>query len=193
MTTADPQQLTLPDGSRYDFERLVATPLKTIEEIFQRGTMPKMTEMAGWEFQGRNLSFMSIILRIRRFTKGFLPLPEGALDSTVIDGYNILIKQKGGQDKPWIPWTRKGVPLKHGFFKVHTAPHGDDKYPHAIFFDYAEGVNPWWHPGRTLKDYTVQVYPDDPTLLVGKAYLALGSLRIFGGHYLMRRNPKWNP
>lgn len=186
------QQLTFPDGSRYNFERLIAAPLKTVEDIFQRGTMPKLNELAGWEFQGRNLSFVSIFLRIRRFTKGFTPLPEGAHDPTVIDGYNILIKQKGGHDKPWIPWTRNGVPLKHGFFKVHTAPPGsiDDKYPQAIFFDYAEGVNPWWHPGRRLKDYTVQVYPDDPTLLVGKAYFALGSLRIFGGHYLMRRNPE---
>jgi hypothetical protein len=36
----------------------------------------------------------------------------------------------------------------------------------------------------------VQIYPDDPGLLIGNAYFALGPFRFFGGYFVMRQRAR---
>jgi hypothetical protein len=54
-----------------------------------------------------------------------------------------------------------------------------------LLLDYGLGGNGLFGP--PLRDYIVQVYPDDPDLLLGKAYLAFGSLRIPVSFFVLQR------
>jgi len=178
------EQLTMPDGTRYTFEDIVAAGRATHVELFMRGTAPNLRDLEGFQYDGRNLSLVSFFLRVRRFIKGFVTNPAGA-DPGSIDGYNLWARQDDGLVAPWQPSS----PDRHGFYKVYKVRPGelDDKYPHALMFNYALGGNPWHQPSQFLRDYVVQVYPDDPALLIGNADAALGSRRIFAGYFVMRR------
>ena len=61
----------------------------------------------------------------------------------------------------------------------------DARYPNALLLDYSLGGNGLFGP--PLRDYVVQVYPDDPDLLLGKAYLALAGLRIPLSFFVLKR------
>ncbi len=186
-STREPQLLR-PDGGRYEFATVWDAPRTVAEQLFLRGTTPRPPDVAGWEYKGRNLGPIANVLRIRRFTKGFVPISTDETDE-VIDGYNVWVKQRGGPGDAWLPFMKAGRPSRHGFYKIVRVGPGtiDSRYPHALLIDYGLGDNPWYHPGRTLRDYVVQVYEDDPRLLIGKAYVALGSSRIFGNHFVMER------
>ncbi len=184
-------QLTGPSGARHDFAALWDAPRATLEELFLRGATPRAADVAGWEYQGHNHARIAAVIRVRRFTKVFSPLvTAGAPDApVVISGHNLWVRQAGGPRDRWIPLTRDGRPWQHGNYEVVAVDPGgvDRRYPHALLIDYGRGSNPWQHPARLLRDYVVQVYADDPTLLVGKAYVALGSLRVLAGHFTMQR------
>jgi hypothetical protein len=45
-------------------------------------------------------------------------------------------------------------------------------------------------PANMLREYLVQVYPDDQDLYVGKAYLAVGEMRIFVSYFVLKRENK---
>ena len=60
----------------------------------------------------------------------------------------------------------------------------DSYYPNSLLLDYSKGGNGLFGP--PLRDYIVQVYPDDPDLLLGKAYIALG-LRIPTNYFVLKR------
>jgi hypothetical protein len=57
-----------------------------------------------------------------------------------------------------------------------------------LLLDYGLGGNGPFGP--PLRDYIVQVYPDNADLLLGKAYLALGPLRIPAGFFILERLKK---
>ena len=61
----------------------------------------------------------------------------------------------------------------------------DARYPNALLLDYSLGANGLFGP--PLRDYIVQVYPDNPDLLLGKAYLALFGLRIPTNYFVLER------
>ena len=184
-------QLTRAAGARYDFAALWEAAPATLEEIFLRGSTPHAADIAGWEYRGRNHAPIAEVIRVKRFTKVFSPLPPAPTvnPAPVISGHNLWVEQAGGPRDPWIPLTREGRPWRHGWYEVVPVDPRtvDGRYPHALLIDYGRGANPWHHPTRVLRDYVVQVYPDDPSLLVGKAYAALGSLRVLAGHFTMLR------
>ena len=64
----------------------------------------------------------------------------------------------------------------------------DARYPKALLLDYSLGGNGLFGP--PLRDYVVQIYPDDPDLLLGKAYVALGPLRVPVGFFVLKRLQK---
>ena len=177
-------QRTMPGGKRHTFESIVAAEHATHVELFMRGTAPNLRDLEGWQYDGRNLSLVSFFLRVRRFIKGFVTNRAGT-DPATIDGYNLWARQDDGLASPWEPSSLD----RHGFYKVYAVKpdEPDNKYPHALMFNYALGDNPWNHPSRFLRDYVVQVYPDDPGLLIGNADFALGPTRVFGGYFVMRR------
>jgi hypothetical protein len=185
--TGAARQLLRPDGSRYKFENICAAPLSEVATLFERGLIPSLAEIVGWEYQGRNLGLTPTLMNLRRFIKGFLPNPG---DSTTASGYNLWAKQRvPPQNGNWVPFKKDGVPIRHGFYRIKPVePQArDNKYPHALFLDYSLGRNPWYHPGRLLRDYMVQVYADNPHLLVGRAYVALGRSRLFSSFFVLKR------
>lgn len=185
-STQENTQLTLAGGERYTFAAITAQKRAVHEELFRRGTLPDMNAIAGWQYQGWNLSLTALLMGIRRFTKGLQSNTSAPGAPAELSGYNLWIRQQGGPTATWVP----SAPHRHGFYKVGPAAQSatDHKHPHALLLDYGRGGNPWYQPAQVLRDYIVQVYPDDPTLLIGKAYVALGGARIFGGNFVMRRS-----
>lgn len=186
INTPDNTQLTQADGTRYTFAAITTQKRAVHEELFRRGTLPDMNAIDGWQYQGWNLSLTALLMGIRRFTKGLQSNTSAPGAPIELSGYNLWIKQQGGPTATWVP----SAPHRHGFYKVSPAAQSatDNKHPQALLLDYGRGGNPWYQPSQVLRDYVVQVYPDDPTLLIGKAYVALGGARIFGGNFVMLRS-----
>jgi hypothetical protein len=54
--------------------------------------------------------------------------------------------------------------------------------------DYQRGpIGSPLHPGRVLKDFVVQLDPEDPDLLLGKAYAKVGPLSVFVSFFVLER------
>jgi hypothetical protein len=184
------------DAERHTFKSICGLGRHDLETLFICGTTPRLREVLGWEYRGRNISLVSAMLRIRRFIKGFLKPLTDTDPPGIAAGYNLWARQSDEtRDNNWIPILKDGKPLRHGFYGIcRVRPDAaDNKYPHAFLLDYSLGRNPWYYPGRFLRDYVVQVYPDDPRLLIGKAYVALGSVRLFGGYFVMERAARNDP
>jgi len=69
----------------------------------------------------------------------------------------------------------------------------DNRYLHAILFDYGRVRASRRDPSRLLRDYVVRVEPGSDDLLLGKAYLALGPFRAPLGFFVLERRPGWTP
>lgn len=196
-------QLVNRDGNRYRFEDLCRIDHAILEELFQRGTAPVLRDLVGWQYKGWNTSSVASLMGIRRFTKGFFIGESHRDDYAVIDGYNLWARQKGEPSENWqhadtylsgrLPGPDRKDPRRHGFFKLMKASDSETEtlHPHSILFDYTLYANPRTHGGRNLKDFMVQIYEDDTTLLVGKAYNAMGKARVpLPGFFVMTRAGK---
>ena len=161
------------------------------EALMLGGVAPRFEDLVGWEFAGANALILTRMIGIRKFTKGFY---EGAPKSTVgptpfVQGYNIVVRQNADEaEHVYVPSDEK--PKRHGFYRVHAVEAGarDSRYPNALLLDYSLGGNGLFGP--PLRDYLVQIYPDDPDLLLGKAYVALGPVRIPVSFFVLRRLKK---
>ncbi len=153
-----------------DLERM---SLSQLEKVFVDGSMPDLSKLAGWEFRGLNSPSYFRLLGIKKFIKGFYR------DGDDVFGYNCPAVQNKLTD-PWIAKPTDDAPKRFGFYKVTpvdpTAK--DNLYLHAALLDYGEGDNPKADPSRGLRDYLVQVDPDNDDLYLGKAYYAAGPLRV---------------
>lgn len=177
------------NGLRYDWIGLVNTASNGLRETIMRtGTAPSFESLVGWEFRGANGSVLTRLLGIRKFAKGFY---EGADRSAKgptphIHGYNVIVRQNA-DEAPHLYSPSDEKPHRHGYYRVHAPVEGarDSYYPNALLLDYGLGGNGPFGP--PLRDYLVQVYPDNPDLLLGKAYVALGPLRISVGFFILER------
>lgn len=158
------------------------------ETLMMRGTAPRFEDLVGWEFAGANSLSLTRLVGIRKFVKGFY---EGPPRSKVgpepfVQGYNVVVRQNG-DDAPHEYVPSDARPKRHGYYRVHAVQPGarDARYPNAVLLDYSLGGNGVFGP--PLRDYLVQVYPDDPDLLLGKAYLALAGMRIPLSFFVLRR------
>jgi hypothetical protein len=141
-----------------------------LEDALVRGDRPDPEALAGWRFRGLNTPSWSKYLGIQKFMKGFYKHASGALF-----GYNVPVEQNGIGS----PWIAKGKPF--GFYAVTGVDPSarDNAYLHALLLDYGAGGNARFDPTATLRDYLVRVRPGSDDLLLGKAYVALGPLRVF--------------
>ncbi|HEX5063805.1 MAG TPA: hypothetical protein VFV99_30710, partial [Kofleriaceae bacterium] len=109
------------------------------------------------------------LLGIKKFLKGFFRTEDGR-----VMGYNSPVKNNA-LDGRWHVAEKK-----FGYYEVlpvdPTAR--DNKYLHALLLDYGKGKNPPLEPSQVLRDYLVQVDPNNPNLYLGKADAAIGPLRI---------------
>lgn len=157
------------------------------EAMMMSGVAPRFEDLAGWEFGGGNTLSLTRLVGIRKFVKGFYEGPPRSQKGPepFIQGYNIDAKGNG-DDEPHVFKNEKS-PKRFGFYRVHRTIEGarDCRYPNALLLDYSLGGNGVFGP--PLRDYLVQVYPDDPDLLLGKAYVALIGLRVPLSYFVLKR------
>jgi hypothetical protein len=126
---------------------------------------------------------------MQKFKKGFFVGPGQKAESGEVMGFNVLIKQ--GIKDQWPALPREDAPKRFGFYRVAKVKpeEKDNKYPHALLLNYGISRN-GLHPARLLRDYLVQVESDNPDLYLGRAYFALGPLRVFPSFFVLER---YNP
>lgn len=182
--------LLQPSGDRYDYYTLAVADNETLERAMRMGVQPRLKDVAGWEFRGYNTLDLTELLGFRKFKKGFYsPLPMGP-DTKEIRGYNVQVVQTPLGD-PWIDRLRRGQPIRHAWYRCYPVrmTEVDCRYPNSLLINYDSEDNNPLDPSKRLRDYLVQVYPDDPDLLLGKAYIALaGPLRMFVSYFILGRN-----
>lgn len=166
----------------WTFETLCQASNRELERVMRAGSAPPLEALAGWELRGFNTSPVAELIRSRKFKKGFEEEP-GRTDR--LAGYNVTVKQNG-RHAPWLPVMRRGEPLRGFPFAVLPCPAGD-RYPNGLLLDYALPGKLPRDPSYLLRDYMVQVSLDNPDLMLGKAYGAVGPLRIFVSYFVAER------
>lgn len=163
----------------YELEKCSA---KALEPIFLRGKMPSAERLAGWEYRGLNVPTSFKLLGIKKFIKGF------HLRADELYGYNCPAVQNGIHEA-WIGKPKDDNPKRFGFY--HAGPVDptakDNKYLNAILLDYGRGGNPALDPSQGLRDYVVSL-DDNDDLLLGKAYYAVGPLRVHTNFFILERH-----
>lgn len=160
------------------------------EALMMAGTAPQFEDLVGWEFAGSNSLFLTKLVGIRKFMKGFFEgKPRADGPTPFIQGYNVVVRQNG-DETPFLPVPNEDAPKRHAFYRVHAPVEGarDARYPNALVLDYSLGGDGIF--AAPLVDYLVQVYPDDPDLLLGKAYFAFAGLRIPLSFFVLKRMKK---
>lgn len=159
-----------------------------IETAFMRGTQPALDALVGWEFRGINrfpLYPLPLpqLLGIKKFVKGFFRDEDGR-----VMGYNCPVVQNV-LDGRWHTKPSDTAPKRFGFYEVAPvdATRRDNAYLHAVLLDYGRGGNKPWDPTSGLRDYLVQVDPENPDLYLGKAYYALGPARVRSNFFILER------
>jgi hypothetical protein len=147
-----------------------------LELAFVRGATPEPDELVGWEFRGINHPAWASLAGIKKFVKGFFHGEDGRLM-----GYNSPVAQNV-LDGRWHVGDKK-----FGFYEVATvdATARDNAYLHAVLLDYGKGGNKLWDPTRGIRDYLVKL---DDDLFLGKAYYALGPLRVHSNFFILERH-----
>jgi len=152
---------------KHRYETLAVALPHELEAVLQAGTAPDLHGIAGYEFRGWNTPFFAPLAGIQKFKKGFF------VDSSAggaVRGYNRDVRQEGGLAGPWIEVGTGGA-TAYGFYELE--PQVGGPYPNSVLLNYGCERNPFYNPIKLLRDYVVQVDPDNPDLLLGKAYLGL--------------------
>jgi hypothetical protein len=173
---------------------LERAPWADIEKTFMNGATPDLDALVGWEFRGINrfpLYPLPIpqMLGIKKFVKGFFRaqcLPGEARGRVM--GYNCPVEQNV-LDGRWRTKPSDTSPKRFGYYEVAPvdATSRDNAYLHAVLLDYGKGGNKPWDPTSGLRDYLVQVDPENPDLFLGKAYYALGPARLRTNFFILER------
>jgi hypothetical protein len=154
-----------------------------LDKVFLLGTMPSQAALSGWEFRGINVPGWAKVAGIKKFVKGFFDAGAGLLM-----GYNSPIKQ-GPLSEPWEMLPTAFAPKRFGYYVVEPvdATARDNAYLHAVLLNYGRGGNPRFDPTSGLRDYLVQVDPDNRDLYLGKAYYAVGPARLSTNFFILER------
>lgn len=164
------------------FEQLCRMSNPELEALLKAGKGPAPEALAGYEWRGFNRPPWAALLGIRKFIKGFFAKDGG------VEGYNIPARQNAFSE-PWIQKPSPEAPKRFAFYRVRAVEAGEDSlYPNATLLDYgASPRNLSIHPARLLRDYVVQPDPANPDLMLGKAYVAFGLLRIPATFFILER------
>jgi hypothetical protein len=166
-----------------EFMRLAGLSPAILEAMLVAGDTPSLEGLAGYEYCGYNVASTTALLGIRKFVKAFFTMPDGSLY-----GCNTPAVQNG-LGGPWIARPTEAAPRRYAYFSVSPVdPKArDNAYRHALLLNYGRGGNPWYDPSRGLRDYLVRCMPGSEDLLVGKAYMALGPLRLPASFFILQR------
>lgn len=167
---------------------LARAPRRELELAVVRGETPEIDALVGWEFRGINATPrgappIARLAGIQKFVKGMFRADDGR-----VIGYNCPVVQNA-LDGRWQTRPSGAEPKRFGFYTVAPVDptSRDNRYLHALLLDYGKGGNPAWDITRGLRDYLVQVDADNPDLLLGKAYAAVGPARIAVGYFILER------
>ena len=172
------------------FDDVIRFDNRTLDAVMDHGATPHRKHLVDWEFRGFNPPTFAKVLGIQKFVKGFFA------DGDKLAGYNLFVERpRSGPKAAWLP-KKDGAPeTRHGFYDVipgGSKPRYDD-YPNAVLLDYGSGRNKRLNPEGRIRDFLVQVDPDNPDLYLGKAFLDLGLGRVFSNFFVLerlRRAPK---
>ena len=178
------------DAPSAKFLALAGSPAAELERLLASRPGPEPAALAGFEWRGANTPWYASLLGIRKFVKGFFDAGSG------VEGYNIPVAQNAFEG-PWLHLPSPEDPKRFGFYLVSMVdPKArDNRYPNAALLDYgASPRNFALRPERLLRDYLVVPDPADPSLLLGKAYLAIGT-RVAVSYFALERLRKtsWRP
>jgi hypothetical protein len=166
------------------YEELCKAGHAELARLGRQGTPPALSDLVGWEFRGYNTNPGAELLRIRKFKKGFADDPN---NSDTLAGYNVIVRQNG-LNAAWISKMRHGEPHRHAPFTVRPLRPGECKdHENALLLDYKLPGKLPMDPSWILTDYLVQVYPDNPDLLLGIAYAEVGPVKVFGSFFVAER------
>jgi hypothetical protein len=166
------------------YQKLARASNAELEAVFLAAATPALEALAGWEFRGFNTPFFARLLGIQKFIKGFFQEPGNELA-----GYNVPVHQNG-LEAPWVHKPSAEMPKRFGYYQVYRVRAGerDHRYPHALLLNYgASRRNKAYQVERVLRDYLVQPDAANPDLLLGKAYLAFGPLRVPSNFFILER------
>jgi hypothetical protein len=174
------------------YRELVSLDDASLESIFKDAAGPAPEALAGFEWRGFNTPFWTRLLGVQKFIKGFATT-GGTSQTPSVEGYNVRVSQ-GGLDTPWAQKPSASNPRLFGFFTVEPVDttSRDNRYPRATLLDYgASRRNRWYLPDdltmKVLRDYVVQPDPQNPDLMLGKAYIALGPFRLYSNFFVIER------
>jgi hypothetical protein len=173
------------------FRELAQSSNAHLEKILRASKGPALESLVGFEWCGYNTTWRLKLLGLQKFIKGFFQTRKS------VEGYNIPVMQNG-LDAPWLHLPTPDNPRRFAFYGVTKVDRGsnDNFYPDAVLLDYgASPRNSAYGAERSLRDYVVQPDPTKPDLLLGKAYLALGRLRLPSNFFILEqlRPTSWKP
>ncbi|MEM9863864.1 MAG: hypothetical protein AAF938_19850, partial [Myxococcota bacterium] len=93
-------------------------------------------------------------------------------------------KSRLPKDGPGLGTDARG---RHGFYDVVSATGRYGEFPQAVLLNYGSGRNAATNPEARIRDYLVQVDPNNPDLFLGKAYLNLGLTDVFSNFFVLER------
>lgn len=154
-----------------------------LDRVFLRGVTPDVDDLVGWEFRGINHPSWARVAGIKKFVKGFYRADDGR-----VMGYNSPVVQNV-LDGRWRTKPSDTAPKRFGYYEVVPvdATARDNAYLHAVLLDYGKGGNKVYDPTRGIRDYLVQVHADNPDLFLGRAYYALGPVRVHSNYFILER------
>jgi hypothetical protein len=156
------------------YKQLTTLSNAELEILMRTGARPAEESLAGHQFRGFNTPAFASLLGIQKFVKGFLKEGPG------VEGYNIAVR-RNEREVPWITKPSAESPKRFGYYDVYPVrkEERDNFYPNALLLNYGTSKrNHFYQVERLLRDYLVLPDAGNPDLILGKAYLALGPLRV---------------
>ena len=165
------------------YKQLAGQSRSALESLLVGGETPSLSGITGYEYKGYNIAPTTALLGIRKFIKAFFTTPGGQ-----VYGCNTPVAQNG-LNGPWVARPSEAAPRRFAFFSVTAVDPEtrDNAYLHALLIDYGRGGNPLYDPSRYLRDYLVRCVPGSDDLLLGKAYMAIGPIRMPATFFLIER------
>ena len=113
------------------FRQLARTSNAGLELVLRAGQSPQMEAIVGSEWCGYNTPWLTKVLGIQKFIKGFFQGPQ------TTEGYNTPAVQNG-IDGLWLAQPSPETPRRFGFYTVtHVEPSARDNfYPQSLLLDY---------------------------------------------------------
>lgn len=168
---------------RAAYERLAHSDDRTLDELFAASLAPSFEALVGYRWRGWNTDPNLKYLGLKKFIKAFFRAEHGD------EGCNVKVRQNAFAE-PWIPRRRHGHDDAFAFYLVRTQSAGTRiaRNPGALLIDYAASSrNPAYHIERTIRDYIVQPFSDDADVMLGRAFVGIGRMRVASSFFVIER------